>query len=224
MPKIKLIVFDMDNVLFDVGYFENHEAVAASTWGVIWGALKAQKEEKELHEKWATGGHKNYVHWEGDTLSVYKKYGLTQKMFDEIINNLPLMKGAKETLKTLKEKGYSTAIISGSFQELGMRAHKELGIDFIITACSLVFDKNGNLTDWALLPSDYEGKVHFFNALISSLNIKPEECALIGDGVNDIPLARVVGLSIAFNAREELKKHCDFIVDGKDIRKILQYL
>jgi phosphoserine phosphatase len=66
--------------------------------------------------------------------------------------------------------------------------------------------------------------VHFFNALVSSLNIKPEECAIVGDGVNDIPLAKHVGLSIAFNAREEMKRSCKVVIDGNDLSKVLPYL
>ncbi len=31
-------------------------------------------------------------------------------------------------------------------------------------------------------------------AFIHDLNLKPEECALVGDGVNDIPIAKEVGL------------------------------
>ncbi len=222
MP-IKLVVFDMDNVLFDVGYFETRKKVAASTWGVIYNKLNAQKENERLMKKWAIGGHKTYMEWPNEALTVFKNYGLTKEKFFGVINSLPLMKGAKETLEKLKKKNILTAIISGSFYELGARARKELKIDFVIVSCSLIFENN-KLKDWLILPFDYEGKVHIFNALISSLNLKSEECALVGDGVNDIYLAKKVGLPIAFNARDELKKECDVIIDKKDLREILKYL
>jgi phosphoserine phosphatase len=222
--RIKLVVFDIDNVLFDMGYFEKRKAVAASTWSVIYEALGAQEEDEKLKTKWSTGNYGNQVHWASDAMSVFKRYGLTQRKYNKIIKDMPLMKGAEGALKALKEKGYMTAIISGSFRELGLRAHREMGIDFMITSCSPMFDKRGNLVDWDLLPCDYEGKVQFFNALISALKIKPKECAFVGDGVNDISLMKKVGLSIAFNARKELKEHCDVVVEGKDLSKILKYL
>jgi len=222
MPKIKLVVFDMDNVLFDVGYFETHQNVASSTWGAIWRELDAETENERLKKKWSSGKYKVHMEWTNETLSVYKKYNLTEEKFFDVINSLALMKGAKETIVELKKKGILTAIISGSFNELAKRARKELGIDFAIATCSLIFENN-KLKDWIVLPFDYEGKVHIFDALISSLKLKPEECALVGDGVNDIELAKRVGLSFAFNARDELKKHCKVIIDKKDLREILKH-
>jgi len=222
MSKIKMVIFDMDNVLFDTGYFETYERVAASTWGVIYKKLNAEKEDEKNKKKWISGGYRSYNEWQNAALTVYKNYGLTKEMFFFIINNMPLMKGAKETLEELRKRGILTAIISGGFNELGTRARKEFKIDFIIATCSLIFENN-KLKDWLILPFDYEGKVHVFNALISSLNLKPEECALVGDGVNDIDLAKKVGLPIAFNARDELKKHCDVVIDKKDLRETLKY-
>lgn len=34
--------------------------------------------------------------------------------------------------------------------------------------------------------------------------IQPEQCAFVGDGMNDVNLANAVGMSIAFNAQREL--------------------
>ncbi len=222
MPKIKLVIFDMDNVLFDVGYFENHKNVAASTWGVIYKKLNAEEENERLKKKWSSGGHKSYTEWQNDALNVFKNYGLTKGIFFDIINSLPIMDGAKETIDELKRKGILTATISGSFFELAARTRK-LGIDFPFATCSLIFEHD-KLVDWVILPFDYEGKTNFFNALISTLKIKPEECAFVCDGVNDIDLAKKVGMPIAFNARDELKRHCKIIVDKKDLREILKHL
>ena len=219
---IKLVIFDMDNVLFDTGFFETHKKVAASTWSLIYNKLNAQKENERLMKKWASGGHKSYIEWPNEALTVFKNYGLTREIFFDVINSMPLMNGARETIEELKKKDILTAIISGSFYELGARARKELKIDFTIVTCSLIFENN-KLKDWLILPFDYKGKVYVFNALISSLNLKPEECALVGDGVNDIELAKKVGLSIAFNARDELKEHCDVVIDKKDLRETLKY-
>jgi len=57
--------------------------------------------------------------------------------------------------------------------------------------------------------------------------IKPEECAFVADGRNDVVLAKAVGVSIAFNAMNELKDVATHSIDQKvgeeDFRKILQY-
>jgi phosphoserine phosphatase len=223
MPKIKLVVFDMDNVLFDVGYFENHENVAASSWGTIWRKLNAEEEELRLKKKWSDGGYDTYTDWQNEALRVFRDLSLTKDMFYSVVNGLPFTKGAKEAVSELKKKGILTAIISGSFSELALRAKKEIGIDFPIATCSLIFEGN-ELKDWSVLPFDYEGKLQIFNALVNTLKIKPEECAFVCDGVNDIELAKNVGLPIAFGARKELKECCKVIVDNKDMREILGYI
>jgi phosphoserine phosphatase len=219
---LKLVIFDIDNVLFDTGYFETHKNVAASTWGVIYKRLNAEEENERLKKKWSSGGHNSYTEWQNDALNVFKNYGLTREIFFDIINSLPIMDGAKETIDELKRKGILTATISGSFFELAARTRK-IGIDFPFATCSLIFEHD-KLVDWVIFPFDYEGKTNFFNALISTLKIKPEECAFVCDGVNDIDLAKKVRMPIAFNARDELKRHCKVIIDKKDLREILKYL
>jgi phosphoserine phosphatase len=223
MGKIKLVVFDIDNVLFDVGYFEKHDKVAASSWGAIWKELDDEEDHIRLKRNWSEGKYKTYTEWQIAALKVFKRRGLTEERFLKVVYGLPLMKGAKETVRELKRKGILTATISGGFFEIAMRARKELGIDFPFATCSIAF-KDGLMAEWAVLPYDYEGKAHIFNALAKSLGILPKECAFICDGVNDIPLARVVGLPIAFGARDELKRHCRAVVDSKDMRDILKYV
>ncbi|MFH1181397.1 MAG: HAD family hydrolase, partial [Candidatus Woesearchaeota archaeon] len=93
-----------------------------------------------------------------------------------------------------------------------------------IAACELIFDEKGKLVDYIAFPCDYHGKAKFFEAIIAGLGIKPEEAAMVGDGVNDIPMADKAGLSIAFNARKELKEHCDVSIEKKDLREILRHL
>lgn len=223
MPRIKLVVFDMDNVLFDVGYFEHHEGAAASTWGAIWHALGDEENHARLKNKWSGGEYKRQSEWAEEALRTFRAHGLTEERFFKIINGLPLMKGAKETISELKKKGILTAIISGSFSELAMRARREIGIDMPIAICSLIFE-NGLLKDWTVLPFDYKGKAYAFDALAKSLDISPGECAFVCDGVNDIELASKVGLPIAFGARDELKPHCKVVIEDKDLRNILKYI
>ncbi|MBN2454662.1 HAD family phosphatase [Candidatus Woesearchaeota archaeon] len=221
--KPKIIFFDMDGVLFDVGYFEEGKGIAASSWKLVADEIGAGEEEEALKGKWTKNELENFVHWVQETLKIYRKHGLTKEKFEQVINSIPLMEGAKEAVAELKKRGYLTAVITGSFKELAYRAKKELGIDFIIAACELVFDDEGKLVDEIAFPCDYHGKAKFFEALIAGLGIKAGEAAMVGDGVNDIPIAKEAGFSVAFNAREELKKHCDASIDKKDLREVLKH-
>ncbi|MBI3036623.1 HAD family phosphatase [Candidatus Woesearchaeota archaeon] len=223
-PKIKIVFFDMDGVLFDVGYFEHREKVGASSWKLVAEAADTLEEEERLKERWINGELKHFIEWMDETVKLYRKHNLTREKFEKTLDSIPLMPGAREAVAEIKRKGYITAVITGSFHHLARRAKLELGIDYIVAACDLIFDKKGKLIDWIFFPCDYEGKVKFFEAIIAGLHLKREEAAMVCDGVNDIPIAKECGLPIAFNARQELKEHCDVIIGKKDLREILKHL
>ncbi|MCP3684839.1 MAG: HAD-IB family phosphatase [bacterium] len=223
MVKTKIVFFDMDGVLFDVGYFEKRKNLGASCWKVVAESIDALEEEDKIKDKWMNGELDSYLDWVRKTIDVHKKHGLTKDKFMQIIDSIPPMEGAKETIAELKKRGYLTVVVSGGFKELARRAKTELGVDFVIAACELIFDEKGKVHDFIFFPCDFHGKVKFFEAMVAGLDIKPEEAAMVGDGVNDIPIAKECGFSVAFNARDELKEHCDVIIEGKDLRKILEH-
>ena len=46
----------------------------------------------------------------------------------------------------------------------------------------------------------------------------------VGDSYNDIDVIRTAGLGIAFNADDDVRKAADVVVEGKDLRAILECL
>jgi phosphoserine phosphatase len=226
--KIKLIFFDMEGVIFETGIIEKRSKVASSFWTVIARSLgkEAGKEEDVGKDMWQRGEFKNYLDWMIYTITIHKKYGLNMKDFYDILHKVPFVDGAKETFAELHKRGYRTVIISGGFKNQANRAIRELGVEHVFAACEYFFDdKTGKLVGWNLLPCDYEGKIDFMELMMKEYKLNPKQCAFIGDGVNDIPLAKKVGLSIAFNGREELQKVTTHSVnqEKKDLRGILQY-
>ncbi len=132
------------------------------------------------------------MEWTDEACKVLQKYGLTKEKFIGIINKRPLMRGAEETFAELKSKGYKTAVITGSFKTLALRAKKLLGIDYIIAHCELIFNKQGNLERWKLTPCDFDGKTTYLKKIAGQLNLEPFQCAYVGDEVNDIPIFKEV--------------------------------
>jgi len=226
--KIKLIFFDMDGVITETGIVETGKHTAASTWTVIAKHLgkDAYEEEEETKAKWNRREYKNYLEWMEDTIRIHKKYKLDMNCFYDIIKNVPYMPGAIETLKELIKRGYRLAIISGSFKNTANHIQRDAGVHHVFAACEYFFDdETHELISWNLLPSDYAAKVDFMKLMMREYGIKKEECAFIGDGVNDIPLAKQAGLSIAFNGREELQKVCNHAInqEKKDLKAVLKF-
>jgi phosphoserine phosphatase len=223
--QIKMVFFDMDGVLFDVaGYTENGKKVAISTWNAVFDALGIYHEHERLKEMFIKGDFPSYIEWTDEACRVLQKNRLTKEKFMKIINERPLMKGAIETLNELKKRSYKTAVITGSFEALALRAKKLLGLDYAIGHCRLNFDKDGNLKSWELIPCDFDGKIDYFKKIAKRAKVKFQECAFVGDEVNDIPIFKKVGLSIAFNStKKEVKEVADIVIDKKDLREILAY-
>lgn len=223
--KIKMILFDMDGVLFDIkGYNENGKKVAISTWNAVFDQIGIYHEHERLKEMFIKGDFPSYMEWTDEACRVLQKHGLTKEKFMRIINSRPLMNGAKETLEELKKRGYKTALITGSFKALAKRVQELLGLNYIIGHCELIFDENGNLKEWQLIPCDFEGKVEYFKKIVKQLGLSTSECAYVGDEVNDIPIFQKAGLSIAFNCyKDEVRKAAHVVIDKKNLREILQH-
>jgi phosphoserine phosphatase len=230
MSKIKLIFFDMEGTIFKKTIKVSKGDTAPSAWTLIARHLgeKALEEEEETKDKWTTKKYKGYVEWMEDTIRIHKKYGLTQQFFNKVISSVKYHGGVKETFAELRKGEYITALISGGFKAQADRAQRDLKINHAFAACEYFWDKRGRLFHWNLLPCDYEGKIDFMKLIMKEHGLLPENCAFVGDGKNDVALAKEVGLSIAFNAPEELQRVSKYSInqpEGKeDFRAVLKYL
>ena len=215
----------MDGVLIDIsGFNESGKKVAISTWNAVFNEMGIYTEHERLKKIFINGKFPSYMEWTDEACKVFRNNGLTKEKFIKIIDNRPIMKGAKETFKILKEKGYKTAIITGGFKALAKKIRETLDVDYIFAHCELIFDEEGNLKEWQLIPCDFEGKISYFNKLANKLSLSPSECSYVGDEVNDIPIFGKAGLSIAFNChKKDVKKAANVVTDKKDLREILKY-
>ncbi|TYA67302.1 phosphoserine phosphatase SerB, partial [Seonamhaeicola marinus] len=70
--------------------------------------------------------------------------GLSEDVLQNVAVNLPITKGARRLIDTLKNYGFKTAILSGGFTYFGHYLQKELGIDYVYA--NQLEIKNGALT------------------------------------------------------------------------------
>ena len=222
---IKLIIFDLENVLFDKYETEyNGKKVRLNCWDTLFYELDAYEKSLELRELWEEGIFQDYWVWSNESCKYFKELKLTRKKFREVINKIPLTKNAKETLNELKRRGYKLATITGSLEELALRAKRILGLDYVKAHCRLYFDRNGFLKDWDLFPTDFYDKVECAKRIARKEKIGLEECAYVGDGENDVFIMAEVGLSIAFAPEsEKVKRMAKVIIEKRDLKEILPY-
>lgn len=228
--KIKLFFCDMEGTIFKKAVSPRRTSVPPSAWFLIAEELgpRALEEERRTQRKWNNGEYANYLQWMEDTIRIHKKYGLTKKVFQDAIDKIELMNGVKEVFKILNRAKIPTCLISGGFKYQADKAACELKIRHAFSGCEYFWDKKGHLDHWILSPSDVEGKVALMKLMIEEYKYGREECAFVGDGDNDVYLAREVGISIAFNGSARLSKCATYSIVQKPTEEnflaILDYL
>ncbi|MFH1433245.1 MAG: HAD-IB family phosphatase [archaeon] len=230
MSKIKLVFFDMEGTIFRKVVRNSFGNTAPSAWSLIGKSLGAlaHDEEEMTKKRWTSGQYAGYVEWMEDTIRIYQKYGLLREQFEKVMSSIEYHPGVFETFIELRKRGIRTALISGGFKAQADRAQKDLKINHAFAACELFWDKDGNLLHWNLLPSDYEGKIDFMKLIMKEHGLKKSECAFVGDGKNDVALAKVAGISIAFNGDEMLVKASTHSIEQpegeEDFLEILKFI
>ena len=202
---IKLVVFDLDNVIID------GEAIDE-----IGKLANVEDEIAEITEK-AMQGEIDFETSIKDRVKLLE--GISIEDIEKVADELPLMNGASETIARLKDEDVDVAIISGSFDIVAEKIKEKLGIDKVYTNSFTVED--GKLTGEVTGPLVSGSKLDVLKDLIENAGISLEEVVAVGDGANDISMIESAGCGIAFNAKDSVKEIADIIVDEKDLTKVL---
>jgi len=139
----------------------------------------------------------------------------------EVVQGIPLMKGAEETIKELKKRGYKIATISGSFEVIANRLKEELDLDYAFS--NVLHEEDGVLTGEVSGPLVEGSKADVLNNILKLEKISADECAAVGDGANDISMLELAELGIAFNAKPVLIEMADIVIEKRDLRELLPY-
>jgi phosphoserine phosphatase len=212
MRDIRLISFDVDGVIFNINssWLEFHKQL---------GTLDLERLEN-LQQSYLKGKI-SYKQWADEEVSVWK--GIPYKKFVEICNSFPFVNGAEEAIKELKEKGYILyAVSSGGLQRPVTERLKNLGFESIYS--NDLEEKEGILTGNFILNVEFRKKHEILHKITEKENISFEECAVVGDDINDLAILRKVKLSIAFCPKDmRLIKAADVVITKKDLKEILAY-
>lgn len=206
---IKLCVFDFDSTLMD------GETIAILGRGV------GKESEISAITKRAMAGELDF--FESLTQRANLVRGLELAKARELVSNLPMIDGAYEIIKYLKQKGVLVAVFSGGFHLATDIAQDKMKFD--INFANYLHSKNEILTGLVggeMMFSDSKGIM--LSRLKKLLNLSQNEVATVGDGANDISMFKEAGIKIAFCANEILKQHATHCVDKKDLKELMQIL
>ena len=198
-----LAIFDVEGVLYDAEYLPLL-------------AEKVNKENKiwEITKK----GIEGKIDWvDGLKERVKLLSGIDYDTCVQVANSLPIMTGAKEACRTLKDAGWKIMAVSGGFTIITDRLKKELGLDFVYSN-ELVF-KDDKLDDVIVNVDADKSKSAIIK--IREWNEKKEDITVVVDGANDIKLFDISGFGIAFRAQDLVKDLATVTLDEKDLSKVV---
>ena len=198
-----LAIFDVEGVIYDAEYLPLL-------------AEKVNKENKiwEITKK----GLEGKIDWvEGLKQRVELLRGINYDTCIQVANSLPIMIGAREACRTLKDAGWKLMAVSGGFTIITDRLKKELCLDFVYSN-ELVF-KDGKLDDVIVNVDSDKAKSAMIK--IREWDEKKENITTVVDGANDVKLFDISGFGIAFRAQDIVKDLATVTLDEKDLSKIV---
>ncbi len=222
---MKLIALDVEGTIFKTRIRLPGTTIDSTIWQSLADSLgdKAVEEEIATHSNWSEGKYRTYIEWMQDTISIHRRHGLTQQVFQTVINSAEYNDGATDVLRSLVDAGHTLVLVTGGFKELAARAQRDTGIIHAFAACEYMFNRQGTLEGYNLLPCDFHGKLDFISLMLKECGAEGSDWVFIGDGANDVPIAEAAPISIGYRPHEVLKPAVTHVVHSFDeIPSLLQ--
>lgn len=205
----RLVCFDMDSTLIQAEVIDRLAELAGvgdEVKAITEAAMQGELDFKESFTK---------------RMQLLK--GLREDVLHDVAINLPITKGAKRLIDTLKSYGFKTAILSGGFTYFGNYLQKELGIDYVYANQLEIID--GVLTgSYVGDIVDGDKKAEYLQEIADREQININQTIAIGDGANDLPMLNLAGLGIAFHAKPTVKNNAQSSISSIGLDGVLYLL
>ena len=215
LSDFKLIAFDMDSTLINL---ECVDEIAA--------AVGRKAEVAAITEAAMQGETTDYK--QSLRLRVALLKGATLQDMDQIYRErLQLNPGAVELVAACKKAGLKVLLVSGGFTHFTDRVRDRLGIDYTRANVLEVQDDTltGRMVDqpWGDI-CDGDEKRTMLLETCEMLGISPQQAIAVGDGANDLPMMREVGLSVAYHAKPVVRESANVCINNGGLDRVLELL
>jgi phosphoserine phosphatase len=205
----QLVVFDMDSTLIDAEVIDEL-AIEAGVGDQVAAITEA-----------AMQGELDFKQSFSQRLALLE--GLSADVLQKVAARLQLNEGAEHLIKTLKQLGYKTAIVSGGFTYFGEYLQSILGVDYVYA--NELDIENGLVTGKVVGDViDGQRKADLLRELAQREELVLEQVIAVGDGANDLPMLNIAGLGIAYQAKPLVKASAKQSISNLGLDGILYLL
>jgi phosphoserine phosphatase len=139
---------------------------------------------------------------------------------DVIEKRITLTPGGLELIKTMKAKGYYTALVSGGFTVFTGPIAATLG--FHENRANILIEKDGHLTGAVAEPIlGKQAKVDALVDITTKLGISTADALAVGDGANDLGMLHLAGAGVALHAKPVVSAQVKIRIDHADLTALL---
>jgi phosphoserine phosphatase len=205
----QLVVFDMDSTLINAEVIDEL-AIEAGVGDQVAAITEA-----------AMQGELDFKQSFSQRLALLE--GLSADVLQKVAARLQLNEGAEHLIKTLKQLGYKTAIVSGGFTYFGEYLQSILGVDYVYA--NELDIENGLVTGKVVGDViDGQRKADLLRELAQREELVLEQVIAVGDGANDLPMLNIAGLGIAYQAKPLVKASAKQSISNLGLDGILYLL
>jgi phosphoserine phosphatase len=202
-----LVVFDVDSTLIEDEVIELLAEVAG------------KREEVAAVTERAMAGELDFAQSLIERVAALK--GLPESVFEDVQKRITITTGAKETISAIQSAGGKVGAVSGGFNQLLTPLAAELNLDF--ARANQLEVVSGFLTGKVLgAIIDRTAKAAALQEWSAVSGLK--RTVAVGDGANDLEMMAIADLGVAFNAKPIVREKADVVIEGKDLRKLLELL
>ena len=205
----QLVVFDMDSTLIDAEVIDEL-AIEAGVGDQVAAITEA-----------AMQGELDFKQSFSQRLALLE--GLSADVLQTAAQRLKLNEGEEHLIKTLRQLGYKTAIVSGGFTYFGNYLQSIIGVDYVYAN---ELDIENGLVTGKVVGDVIDGKrkADLLRELAQREGLVLEQVIAVGDGANDLPMLNIAGLGIAYQAKPLVKASAKQSISNLGLDGILYLL
>ncbi|MEA3204082.1 MAG: phosphoserine phosphatase [Thermoplasmata archaeon] len=210
---VRLVCFDMDGVLIDVGssWVMVHKHFGVQNEASLRAYLNGEFDDREFIRRDAA-------------LWLRLKPKIRRSDFEAIFRVPPLMPGVEATVAALRAAGIQMAIVSGGVDVMAEEVARRLGI-LHVAANGFVYDADGHITGEGVVRTPLNDKAAPVVRFAQELGVPLRNVACVGNSLPDVSMFEVAGRSIAFHPEDDYtRQHATWTIEAGPLDQIVPFL
>lgn len=208
MRRYDLVAFDLDGTLI-----EHHEPI----WKTFHEGLGSDVGWRSAVLRAALGGQLTYDEWFDSDLQMLRDAGARRGDLEDIAAGLRPTPGAEALVADLRASGCRVAVLSGGVDLVRRSVLPDVVFDHVHIN-HIHFAADGRIAGGLATRYDGAHKVTGLRALAALWGVPLERTAFVGDGANDVAVARIAGFSIAWRSA------CSELTEAADVSVVADHL